>query len=73
MNLLNPILADLFVAELRQQIQDSGPQPRFKVDELALWHADQKASSNPACPPRILKIGPFTYGWPRPQEQTKPC
>ncbi len=72
MNLLNPILADLFVAELRQQIQDSGPQPRFKVDELALWHADQKASSNQTRSPRLLKIGPFTYGWPRPQPQSKP-
>ncbi|MCL6526160.1 MAG: hypothetical protein K6T57_04680 [Thermaceae bacterium] len=73
MNPLNPILADLFVAELRQQIQDSGLQPRFKVDELALWHAEQKASSRQTRSPRLLKIGPFIYGWPRPQERTKPC
>lgn len=73
MNLLNPILADLFVAKLRQQAQNSGPQPHFKVDELALWHADQKASGHPTCPPRVLRIGPLTYGWLRPQAQTKPC
>ncbi len=64
MNLLNPILSDLFVAELRQQIQDSGPQPHFKVEELALWHADQKALSHQTRSPRLLKIGPSIYRWP---------
>jgi|UniRef100_A0A7C3HS30 hypothetical protein len=74
MNLLNPILAELFTAELRKQIQGAGATPSFKTDELALWHADRQASSSPQTrPPRVLKIGPFNRWFHRSQEKRRPC
>jgi hypothetical protein len=74
MNLLEPILAELFTAELRKQIQAAGATPSFKTDELALWHADRQASSSPqTCPPRVLKISPFNRWFHRSQAQRRPC
>lgn len=71
MNLIYPILAEVFIAELRQQAQATGATS-FKTDELALWHADQKASGClETVPPRVLKIGPFTYWISKPKPQ--PC
>jgi hypothetical protein len=72
MNLLQPVLADVFTRELRQQAQAAGATPSFKTDELALWQADQRASGCPEThPPRLFKIGPFTYWLQKPKPQ--PC
>lgn len=74
MNLLNPILAEIFTRKLREQVQDSGPQLRLEVDELAIWQADQKATGSPQpCPPGVLKVGLFNYGFRKSQVQSKPC
>lgn len=70
MNLLEPILADAFTKELCEQAQAAGATS-FKVDELALWHADREASGHlQARRPLTIKVGPFTY-WLHPEPQ--PC
>jgi hypothetical protein len=64
MNHLHPVFAERYLAVLREYNQTSSP----KVDELALWHADQIASRQVA----TLTAKPRLFGfWAKPQPALK--
>jgi hypothetical protein len=60
MNHLHPVLVERHLAIIREQNQASGASS-FKTDELALWHANQQASSQAESIRTKLEKAPFWH------------